>query len=216
VEKRKELVIVGDSLFAQIAYEYFTHDSEYTVVAFSVERGYINKSSLFGLPVIPLDEIRSKYPPSEFTAFVAITYIEGNKVRARIYNQLKEWKYLLATYVSSKAFVWRNVKIGDNCFIFEDNTVQPWVSIGNDVIIWSGNHLGHHSEIQDHVFISSHVVISGFCKIGKFAFLGVNSTISNNVSIGEGDIIGAGAVVIGDTENNTTYVGNPARPISRK
>jgi len=216
VKKKEQLIIVGDSAFAQIAYEYFTYDSEYSVVAFSVERDYISKSSLYGLPILPLDEIRSRYPPNEFMVFVAITYIDGNKVRARIYNQLKEWKYSLATYISSRAFVWRNVKIGDNCFIFEDNTVQPWVNIGNDVIIWSGNHLGHHSVIQDHVFISSHVVISGFCNIGKFTFLGVNSTISNNVNIGEGDIIGAGTVVIRDTERDTTYVGNPARANSGK
>ena len=40
MKKHRKLIIVGDSAFAQVAYEFFTHDSEYEVVAFSVERNY--------------------------------------------------------------------------------------------------------------------------------------------------------------------------------
>lgn len=38
-----KLVIIGDGAFAEIAYEYFTHDSVYDVLAFSVEKEYIKK-----------------------------------------------------------------------------------------------------------------------------------------------------------------------------
>ena len=101
----------------------------------------------------------------------------------------------ILTTVSSRAFIWRNVKIGENCFIFEDNTIQPFVKVGNDVVLWSGNHIGHNSTIRDHSFFSSHVVISGFCDIGEYSFLGVNSTVINNISIGEDCFIGAGALI---------------------
>ena len=55
MQKNQKLVIVGDSAFAEIAYEYFTHDSEYEVVAFAVEREFIKRESLFGLPVVPFE-----------------------------------------------------------------------------------------------------------------------------------------------------------------
>lgn len=166
----KKLIIFGDSSFSEIAYEYFTHDSIYTVVSFSVEKEFLTKIELFGLPIIPFEELESIYRPEEYNIFIAIAYNNLNKLRERVYNKAKEKGYTLVTYISSKAFVWHNVNIGENCFIFENNTVQPFVKIGNNNILWSGNHIGHHSSIGNNNFISSHVVISGHVTIGNNCF----------------------------------------------
>jgi hypothetical protein len=69
-----KLVIVGDSAFAEIAYEYFTHDSPYEVAAFSVERAYLKQDQLFGLPVFPFESIEKELEPESHSAFVALTY----------------------------------------------------------------------------------------------------------------------------------------------
>lgn len=206
----KKLLIFGDSSFAEIAYEYFTHDSEYQVYAFTVERNYLNKTELFGLPVIPFEEIEKSYSNDQHCIFVALTYNKLNRVRERICNEARTKGYKLATYISSRAFVWHNVVIGDNCFIFEDNTIQPFVKIGDNNILWSGNHIGHHSVIGDNNFISSHVVISGHTIIGNNCFMGVNTTCINNISISDDTVTGAGAVIIKDTQPDSVYVGNPA------
>ena len=95
----------------------------------------------------------------------------------------------------------------------ENNVVQYAVRIGNNVVLWSGNHVGHQSLIRDHVFVSSHVVISGYCEVGENCFLGVNSCIANNVQIGKDCLIGMGAVVNKNTEERRVYVGNPAKSI---
>jgi len=216
MEKTKEkLIIVGDSAFAQIAYEYFTYDSPYEVVAFSVEKEFLKRKELFGLPIVPFEELEKLYDPEKHKIFVALTYTQLNRVRTRLYKEAKRKGYSVVSYVSSKAFVWRNVEIGENCFIFEDNTVQPFVKIGNNVIFWSGNHIGHHSVIKDHCFISSHVVVSGFCEVGEYCFLGVNATIVNNVKIAKNCLIGAGATILRDTEEGKVYVGNPAKPLEK-
>lgn len=201
----KKLVIVGDSSFAEIAYEYFQHDSDYEVVAFSVEKEFITKDSLFGLPIIPLDKVKDIFPPQSHEAFVAVVYTQLNRLRFRLMTEMKEKGYKLASYVSSSAFVWRNVKLGENCFIFEDNTVQPFVEISSGTILWSGNHIGHHSKIGECCFVSSHVVISGHCEIGDYSFLGVNSTISNNVIIGKDNWISPSVCLLKDTEENAIY-----------
>ena len=203
--KSDKLIIVGDSAFAQIAYEYFTHDSNYEAVAFSVERQFLKRKELFGLPVVPFEELQELYDPKRHRIFVAITYIGMNSVRTRLYKSAKEKGFTPVTYVSSKAFVWRNVEVGENCFVFENNVIQPFVRIGNNVIVWSGNHIGHHSIIHDNCFISSHVVISGFVEVGENCFLGVNSTISNNVRVAKDCLVGAGALVMKDTEEGAVY-----------
>mgnify|MGYP001054927939 FL=1 len=195
----KKLVIVGDSAFAEIAFEYFMHDSEYEPVAFAVEKAFLVKTDLFGLPVVPLEKLEEDYPSSEYELFVAITYTLLNTLRERLYSELKSKGYTLASYVSSSAFVWRNVKVGENCFIFEDNTVQPFVEIEDNCILWSGNHIGHHSVIRQNCFISSHVCISGFCDIGKNTFIGVNATVANNVNVGDFNWIGPDVTIMKNT-----------------
>jgi len=207
MDKSRKLIIVGDSAFAEIAYEYFTHDSPYEVVAFSVEQDYLKKTELFGLPIVSFESLEQSFDPADHHLYVATVYTQLNRLRTRLAMQAKEKGYGLASYISSRAFVWRNVEIGEHCFIFEDNTVQPFVKVGNNVVMWSGNHIGHHSTIRDNCFISSHVVISGFVDVGENCFLGVNSTVANNVTIGLDCLIGAGALVIGDVDPDQTVVG---------
>lgn len=195
MEKTKKLVIVGAGETGEIACEYFTVDSEYEVVGFAVDRQFITTKSIAGLPVFPLDVVELKFPPTDYWAFAAASSTKLNRVRSHLYSVIKNKNYRIASYVSSKAFVWRNADIGENCFIFEDNTIQPFVKIGNNVVMWSGNHIGHNSNIKDHCFLSSHVVISGFCSVGESSFLGVNSTVINNINIGKNCFIGAGALI---------------------
>jgi sugar O-acyltransferase (sialic acid O-acetyltransferase NeuD family) len=219
MQKTKQLVILGDSAFAEIAYEYFTHDSEYEVVGFSVEAAYLKKKSLFNLPIVVFETIEEAFSPSVVEFYAALVYNQLNGLRTRFYNAAKSKGYRPASYISSRAFVWRNAKIGEHCFIFEDNTVQPFVQIGNNVVLWSGNHIGHHTVIQDNCFISSHVVVSGFCNVGKNTFMGVNATVANNVAIGEDNWVGLGVTIVRNTAPNTLFKGvqpDPAKVTARR
>ena len=210
--KRRKLIIVGDSAFAEIAYEYFTCDSDYEVVAFSVERDYLKKETVFDLPVVPFETLETAYDPQEHAVYVAAVYTQLNRLRTRLGMQAKAKGFALASYVSSRAFVWRNVEIGEHCFIFEDNTVQPFVRLGDNVVLWSGNHIGHHSTIKDNCFISSHVVISGFVEVGENCFLGVNTTIVNNVKIGKDCWLGPNVTIVRDTAEASFYKPTKSEP----
>ena len=189
--KNKKLIIFGDSAFAEIAFEYFTYDSEYEVVAFCVSREFIKRASILDIPVVAFEDVESLYPPATYEMHIALAYNQLNRIRRNFYLEAKAKGYRLANYVSSHAFVWKNVTLGDNCFIFEDNTIQPFVKIGSNNVLWSGNHIGHHSTIGDHNFISSHVVISGLCNIGDSNFMGVNSTMGNNLTLGNDCLVGS-------------------------
>lgn len=212
MSKSKKLIIIGTGETACLAYEYFTHDSEYEVAAFAVEGAYYSESTFCNLPVCRLENIDEHYPPSEFAAFVALASGRLNRDRTKLYLSLKEKGYQLASYVSSKAFVWHNVKIGENCFILENNTLQPFVEIGNNVILWGGNYIGHRSKVLDHCFLAPHAAISGFCTINEYSFLGVNSAVADYTTVAKDNFIGMGAVINKHTDENTIYTGNPAQP----
>jgi len=204
---KKKLVIFGDGDIAQLAHFYFSTDSEYEVVAFTVDAGYIEKSHFCDLPVIPFEEIEDSNPPEEFSLFIALSYSKLNAIRKEKYLAARASGYEIASYVSSKATVLNQDRIGENCFVLEDNTIQPFVEIGNNVTLWSGNHIGHHSIIRDHSFIASHVVVSGGVEIGEQCFIGVNATLRDRVKVGDRCVIGAGALLLADAEADGVYIG---------
>lgn len=199
----KKLIIFGVEDFAQIAHEYFTEDSGYEVVAFTVDRDYITEPEFMGLPVIPFEDLAEFYSPKDHEIHVAIVYGKLNDIREAKCAAAKAEGYKLASYVSPGAFVSPSAEIGEHCFIFEGNVIQTGVKIGSNCILWSGNHIGHHSTIGNNVFISSHVVVSGWCAIGDNCFLGVNSTLANNVKIGNRCWVNPSAVIKGSIADST-------------
>lgn len=209
-----KVVIFGTGSFAELVHFYLTHDSDHQVVAFTASRNQIGKTEFCGLPVVAFEDVGRMYPPGGYKMYVAVGYRKVNRVRAALYEEAKGKGYELVTYVSSRCTNWAK-SIGDNCFIFEDNTVQPFVTIGNDVVLWSGNHIGHHSTIEDHCYVTSHVVVSGHVRIGPYCFLGVNATLRDSITIAESCVIGAGALIMKSTAPKQVYLGERTKPFAK-
>lgn len=212
----KKLILFGDGQIAAVAWSYFTHDSDYEVVGFTVDRHYLKATTFLGLPVVPFDEVRSRFPPNDHDMFVSVSYQKMNALREEKYNEAKAMGYWFAKFISPKAIVSPDAVVGENTIIMEANVVQPFVKIGNNCILWCGNHIGHHTEIGDHNFLASHVVISGSVKVGTNCFFGVNATVRDNVEIGNRCIIGAGTMILGNTQSDEVYVGPRSHPIHKK
>lgn len=205
-----KVIIFGIQDFAELAHYYLSTDSEHEVSAFCVNKEYLPETPIFkGLPVIPFENVEKEFSTKEYSFFAPMAPKRMNRLRESVYNSIKEKGYNLISYVSSKATVFNN-KIGDNCFILEDNTLQPFTDVGNNVVLWSGNHIGHHGKIGDHVMFTSHVVLSGHCLVERYSFFGVNSTVRDGLKIAEGSLIAMGACITKDTEPWGVYKGNPA------
>ena len=208
---KENIVIFGTGDIAQIANYYFEIDSNYQVVAFTVDKAYCNEHSYEGKPLVAFEELATLYPPSAYKLFIALSYAQMNKLREKKYHEAKAKGYELVSYISSKCTNLTQFKLGDNCFIFEDNTIQPFVQLGSNITLWSGNHIGHHSIIDNHNFISSHVVVSGHCHIQSNCFIGVNATIGHQVTIAKETLVGAGCIITKNTEEQGVYV--PAKSV---
>ncbi len=203
----KNLVIFGTGEAAELAHYYFTTDSSHHVAAFTVDKAYVTRSEFCGMPVVSFEDVARFYPPDTHDLFVSIGYSKLNEIRKRKYLEAKAMGYRMASYVSSRASVMNDGRVGENCFILEDNTVQPFVRIGHNVTLWSGNHIGHHSVVGDHTFIASHAVISGNVEIGAQCFIGVNAALRDGIKIGERCVIGAGALLLADAAAEGVYLG---------
>jgi sugar O-acyltransferase (sialic acid O-acetyltransferase NeuD family) len=211
-----EIIIFGTGDIAQIANYYFNIDSDHKVVAFTVNEKYLSTTEFEGKPVVAFEAIVKEFSPQKYKMFIATSYSKMNKIREAKYHEAKAKGYELISYVSSRCSYLSQFPAGDNCFIFEDNTIQPFVKIGNNVTLWSGNHIGHHSVIEDHNFISSHVVISGHCTIKSNCFLGVNATLRNGITIAKESLIGAGAIIMKDTIEKGVYLPERAKLFEKR
>jgi sugar O-acyltransferase (sialic acid O-acetyltransferase NeuD family) len=208
----KPVVIFGTGDLARVVHTYFTHDSDFQIAAFTANQDRITDTTLLGLDVVPAEELVRSHPPDQYAMFVAIGFSRLNKARAAIYQQYKDLGYELVSYVNSKAVYWGELQIGDNCFILEQNVIQPFVKIGSDVVLWSGNHIGHDSTIGDHCFLASHVVVSGNVSVGDYSFLGVNATIRDGVTIGPECLIGAGSLILRDAKPGQVFGAEGTKP----
>jgi len=201
-----KIVIFGAGKIADEAYFYLTNDSPHEVVAFTVDREHLNTGEKLGLPVVSFEDITGAYPPDEFQMFVAVGYQDLNKFRALKYEEAKAKGYKLISYVSSRASNVGDVKIGDNCFVLEFVTLQPCATVGNNVFLWSGNHVGHHASVGDHCYIAGQVVISGNTKIEPYCFVGVSATLGHQITIGEESFIGAGSLITKNVAPGSVYI----------
>jgi sugar O-acyltransferase (sialic acid O-acetyltransferase NeuD family) len=205
------VVIFGVQDFASLAHFYLKHDSGHEVIAFSVHRDYMPAETVFeGLPVVPFETVEEVYPPQSCSFFAPLSHRKMNRLREGVYREIKAKEYSCISYISSRATVFMPELIGENCFVLEDNTVQPFASIANNVVLWSGNHIGHHSKVGDHVLFTSHVVLSGHCVVEPYCFFGVNATIRDGLHIAEGSLIAMAAALTQNTEAWGVYQGNPA------
>lgn len=211
-----QLIIFGAGDIARLAHYYFTRDSEHEVVAFTVDQEYREADTFLDLPLASFEDVLSRYPPGEYKMFVALSYARMNKLREEKYRAAKEKGYELVSYVSSRCSFLTDHPVGDNCLILEDNTIQPFVTIGNNVTLWSGNHIGHDAVIEDHCFLASHIVVSGYVRIGNNCFIGVNATLRNSITIAAETLIGAGAVIMKDTVEQGVYLPERAKLFAKK
>jgi len=192
------IIIFGTGEIAELADFYFTHDSKYEVAGFTVDEAYLANTKFRGRRVVPFERVTETFPPEQFGFFVAISYAKLNTVRAEKVAAARAKSYRLVSYLSSRATVFQDFELKENCFILEDNTIQPFARVGANVTLWSGNHIGHHSVIEDDVFIASHVVVSGGVRIGQGCFVGVNVTLRDHVTVGKKCVLGAAALVLED------------------
>lgn len=211
----RKLVIFGSGALAELANFYFSHDSDFEVMGFTVDDEYIKSDEFLNRPCVPVSQLVNVFPPDTHSLFIAIGYSNLNASRIAKYQLAKSLGYRLASYVSSKAHQWsNNLSVGENVMIMEGNTIMPFCQIGNNVLIWIGNILSHHSIIGDHTCITSHVSLGGCVTVGERCFFGLNSTIRDSIKIADGTVIAAAANVIKNTESNGVYMGNPAKMVS--
>jgi len=208
----KKIIIFGTGELAQRIF-FYLQDSDDQVVAFSANKSKIDKDELFGLPIIPFENIEERFSPNEFSMFIALAYSEMNKKRTKFFEEAKNKGYQLYSYIHPSTKIWDKFEMGENCFVLANNVIQPFVNIGNNVLIGSNNLISHNTTIDDNCFITSNVTMGGHITIGKNCFIGLSSTINQRIKIGNECIIGAGTIISKNVDDKEVYAENSSKKL---
>jgi sugar O-acyltransferase (sialic acid O-acetyltransferase NeuD family) len=214
VEPVRPLVLFGTGELARLVHAFLAAEGR-APVACTVDREYAASARLADLPVVPWEELPERYPPSEVAVLVAVGYRRVNRARAETVARVREAGYRLASYVHPSAIVAPDVEIRPNTIVFERVVVQPFVTLGADVVVWCSATIAHDSVVGDHCFLAPEAAVSGNVTIGAYSFVGLNATVRDGVTVGEGCVIGAGAVVKHDTAPGDVYPAVPTPAGSR-
>lgn len=202
----EKIIIFGLGEVSELAYYLLSKDQKYKVVAFCVDKEFYVEKSFCNLPVFPFEDIEKTHTTKEYKMLIPIGYTKVNKLREDKFLKAKKKGFGFISYVHPSTTIYDNVKIGENCFILEDCTIQPFSKIGDNNIIWSGTHIGYHTKIDNHCFISAQVTIGGSSNISNNCFIGLNSTIRDHIKISKANVIGAGVIMLSNTKDNEVYM----------
>ncbi|MFM9160407.1 MAG: hypothetical protein ACKOPK_21460, partial [Dolichospermum sp.] len=128
-----KVVIFGNSFFAETIYFYLQHDSDYQLIAFTVDESHITSESFHDLPVVAYENLEKYYPPSEYKLFIPLGYERLNKLRTEKYYDAKNRGYNFISYISSRSH-YHHISVGENCLILENSIIEPQVTIGDNCI----------------------------------------------------------------------------------
>ena len=212
----KKVYIFGDRRFAEMLAYLLEFDSPFSVGGFIVDKVHISSSTAFGKPVIAFEEIDKILSPNDVYLLFPISFQNINNLRKSRFENAKKKGFSFIGYASSKAIIWPHFKLLENTIIYENAVIQPFATVGFNTTIRSSVHISHHSHIKNHCFIAAGVVTGGNVVIENQSFCGLNATIKDSIRLASKTFVGAGSVLLNSTDENSIYVGNPAKRLNKK
>lgn len=203
----KRLVIIGASGHGKVVAD-IAEKLGYQEILFLDDHSY--GSTHAGYPVAGQVSCFREYSGYEF-----VVAIGNAAVRSRIQAQLMKEGLTMAVLVHPMATLAKGVSVGAGSVIMAGAVVNSDVVIGQGCIVNTCASVDHDCVVEDYAHVSVGAHLAGTVLLGRKSWVGVGATVSNNIRICEDCMIGAGAVVVKNIDAPGTYVGVPARLLSK-
>ncbi len=212
-ESKKRIAIIGAGGHAKVVADIIERGGNFELSCMVDGDQALHGTCVYGYSVPGDESVLSDLPNPPSMTIVAIG---SNPVRARLAAWARSMGLKLATAIHPSAVLSRGATVGDGTVIMAGAVVNADTRIGENVIINTRASVDHDCVIGDCVHIAPGAILCGTVRVGDGSFIAAGATVIPNITIGDNVIVGAGAVVIRDVPDNTTVVGNPARPIPHR
>ena len=184
------------------------------VIAFTLDREYIQDVTYDGLPIYPFEELEKFIDKSSTEILLTLGYSGMNSVREQKYKICIKNGFKVCTFVSTRALVYSD-KIAEGCIIMPGSYIGPYCNLGKCNIIKYGVSLSHHIELGNFNWIAGGTIFGGGVKVGNNCFIGLSNTIKNEVTIADRTFVGAKSYISRNTDCDCAYMGIPAKKYQR-
>ncbi|AGA70604.1 sugar O-acyltransferase, sialic acid O-acetyltransferase NeuD family [Desulfitobacterium dichloroeliminans LMG P-21439] len=214
---KKDIVILGTGGFAKevlwLLEENNKIENEWNILGFVDRLDTFNSEQIHGYCILGDDEWLANYEDE----IHVVCGVANASLRKEIVQKFKNKENIIfPNIISRNAILSDSVRMGKGCIIWSNSILTVDICLGDFVTIIYDCTVGHDAELEDYVTLYPSVNVSGNVHIKAETEIGTGTQIIQGLSIGENTIIGAGSVVIRDTPNNCTAVGNPAKVIRQK
>lgn len=212
----KKIIIIGNTEYSRLIRYYIEVDTRLEVIAYSVEKDYVEAEYFDNIPLIALEELTKSFPINEYDIILGVGYSKMNTIREKLYKKIKKYGYTIINYIHSTAVIAPNSVIGEGNIIMENVVVAPYSTIGSGNIIWNSVNVSHNNEVGNFNSLSVGTSLSGFVEVGNNCFLGNNCTVKNHLKIANYSLIGASSYVSESTEEYQVIVPQKSIVLDRK
>jgi acetyltransferase-like isoleucine patch superfamily enzyme len=200
-----DLVIFGAGQFAEFMSVYIRQETQDNIVGYTVDRDYCTTSTFNGLPLVAWEDLEAHYPPNKVQVLGPISYRQANRFRRDRFIEGKKRGYSFYTFIHPSCHIYTQ-DIGENVIMLEGNIVQPFATIGDNCMLGSNNHIGHHSTLKAHGFLCGRVSIAGNTMIEEGVFWATRTTAIDNITIGAWSLITVGAIATDNIPENSILI----------
>lgn len=186
------------------------------IIGFIDDDKYGNEDEYVGYPIVGDEASIPKFVDEGYYFFNNVASSPGNMETVALKLSRYDAKICTLIFPQAPSIDTTKTAIGEGSLISPQVIVGGGVSFGKNVIVRQQALVGHDSQIGSYCFIGPNAGIMGRVTIGSKTFIGAKALVRENVTIGKNCMVGMGAVVTKDIPDNTTVVGNPAKPIHKK
>ncbi|MFA5317857.1 MAG: acetyltransferase [Patescibacteria group bacterium] len=207
LKNKKNIIIIGAGENGEVALNcLLQYKKEWKFIGFLDDTFSKNKEQ----KIIGKVNDYKKYKNSYF--YIAIG---DNSARRKVFESLKKANCFFINLIHPKAFIEKNVCLGESVFVGANVYVNIKCAIGDNTIINNGCIIEHHNTIGQHCHLAPGVITGGGVKINNNVFIGLNSVIRDHVEIKNNVSIGMGSVITKDISSGL-LVHNNLRIKSKK
>ncbi|MQU00184.1 UDP-N-acetylgalactosaminyltransferase [Pseudomonas sp. FSL R10-2245] len=144
-----------------------------------------------------------------------IVAIGNNSIRHSKINELLQAGANIISLSHPAAVISKYATIGRGVVVLAGVVVNASVKIGDGAILNTGCSVDHDCVLAECVHISPGARLAGEVDVGFLSWIGIGASVRQCVTIGSNVTVGAGAVIVGDTVDDVTLVGVPAKVFER-
>ena len=206
--KKRRLIIVGAGAMAREACQYATESLLDCEVAGFLDSRTSILDGFLGYPPI-LSSVEDYILRTDDVFLCAI----GDPVQRRQYVEtILSRGARFISIIHPRAYIGRNVSIGQGCIVAPSAVITCDVTLGNHVFINVQSSVSHDCTLGDYVTVSPGCHLAGGCRLGAGTFLGCHSALIPRTSLATGVFVAAGAVVVESEQRpDVRLMGIPAK-----